>query len=64
MYEMELASMMDGREVKLTVAKEKANPGEVLFSIAGLTVEDTRGIERVKNLSLEVRRGEIGHRRY
>lgn len=57
--EMELASMMVGREVKLTVAKEKANPGEVLFSIAGLTVEDTRGIERVKNLSLEVRRGEI-----
>ena len=57
--EMELASMMVGREVKLTVAKEKANPGEVLFSIAGLTVEDTRGIERVKSLSLEVRRGEI-----
>lgn len=57
--EMELASMMVGREVKLTVAKEKANLGEVLFSIAGLTVEDARGIERVKNLSLEVRRGEI-----
>lgn len=31
----------------------------MLFSISGLTVEDTRGIERVKDLSLEVRRGEI-----
>ena len=57
--ETDLASMMVGREVKLSVTKEKADPGEVLFSISGLTVEDTRGIERVKDLSLEVRRGEI-----
>ena len=57
--ETSLASMMVGREVKLTVTKEKADPGEVILEIDGLTVADSRGIDRVKDLSLQVRRGEI-----
>lgn len=38
---MELASMMVGREVKLTVAKEKAHPVRYCSRLQGLTVEDT-----------------------
>lgn len=57
--EDQLAEMMVGRAVKLVVDKTPAKPGEVVFEIDGLTVEDTRGVESVKNLSLSVRKGEI-----
>ncbi len=57
--EGELASMMVGREVKLTAAKEPARPGEVVLDIQNLTVEDSRGIARVRDLSMQVRAGEI-----
>ncbi len=54
-----LAEMMVGREVDLHISKEEATPSDVIFSIENLVVEDSRGIEKVKNLSLEVRKGEI-----
>lgn len=57
--EHELANMMVGHEVKLTVEKEKADPGDVVFKINDLVVEDDKSIEAVKGLSLQVRRGEI-----
>ncbi len=57
--EQQLASMMVGREVNLIVKKAKAKHGEVVFTIDNLTVEDSRKIERVKNFSLSVRKGEI-----
>ena len=57
--ETELASLMVGRNVTLSVEKTKANPGDVVMSIKGLTVKDERGIEQVRNLDLEVRSGEI-----
>ena len=57
--EQQLASMMVGREVNLIVKKAKAKPEEVVFTIDNLTVEDSRKIERVKNFSLSVRKGEI-----
>ncbi|MDR3541111.1 MAG: ABC transporter ATP-binding protein [Desulfosporosinus sp.] len=57
--EQMLASKMVGREVNLIVEKTKANPQDVIFSIDNLTIEDNRKIERVKDFSLSVRRGEI-----
>lgn len=57
--EEELATKMVGHKVKLVVDKTPAEPGEVVFEINGLTVKDDRGLEAVKNLSLQVRRGEI-----
>ena len=57
--EQQLASMMVGREVNLKVKKSKAKPEDVVFTIENLTVEDSRQIERVKNFSLSVRKGEI-----
>jgi len=57
--EKDLASMMVGREVMLTTEKDKASPGEVIMEINDLTVKDNRGVEKVKDLSLHIRRGEI-----
>ena len=51
--------MMVGREVNLKVKKTQAKPEEVIFKIDNLIVEDSRQIERVKNFSLEIRKGEI-----
>ncbi|AEY67173.1 ABC transporter ATP-binding protein [Clostridium sp. BNL1100] len=57
--EMQLASMMVGHDVNLHIQKKPAKPEEVIFEIDNLTVADNRGIEKVKNLSLSVRKGEI-----
>ena len=54
-----LARLMVGREVLLRVDKTPAQPGEPLLSVQGLTVEDDRGIEQVRDVSFEVRGGEI-----
>ena len=54
-----LARLMVGREVLLRVDKTAAQPGGPLLSVTGLTVEDDRGIEQVRDVSFEVRGGEI-----
>ncbi len=54
-----LARLMVGREVLLRVDKTLAQPTEPLLSVQGLTVEDDRGIEQVRDLSFEVKGGEI-----
>ncbi|WP_040305969.1 ABC transporter ATP-binding protein [Ahrensia sp. R2A130] len=55
----ELAELMVGRRVLLQVDKEDAQPGEVRLSVDGLTVRDSRGVAMVKDVSLNVRAGEI-----
>ena len=57
--EEELASMMVGREVKLTVEKSTYNPGEGVFEIRDLVVLDDRGLVAVNGVSLDVRAGEV-----
>jgi len=57
--ENSLAEMMVGREVSFEVEKSEAKPKEQVLSIKDLVVEDTRGIDVVESLSLEVRAGEI-----
>lgn len=57
--EEQLADMMVGHHVNLTVDKKPAQPGEAIFEISDLHVEDERGIETVKGLSLTVHAGEI-----
>jgi simple sugar transport system ATP-binding protein len=54
-----LAELMVGRPVDLVVAKEKAQPGEVVLSVDNLVVLDDRNQRAVDGLSLEVRAGEI-----
>ncbi|WP_028782840.1 ABC transporter ATP-binding protein [Thalassobacillus devorans] len=55
----ELASLMVGREVTFSTEKTPANPKDVTLSIKGLSVKDTRHVEMVKDLNLDVKSGEI-----
>ena len=57
--ENQLASMMVGRSVTFTVDKPKQEPGEVVLDVEDLHCNDYRGVEIVKGLDLQVRRGEI-----
>ena len=54
----ELAEMMVGRKVLLQVDKTPATPGEVVLKVSDLRVR-RGGVERLKGVSLEIRRGEI-----
>ncbi|WP_404427683.1 ABC transporter ATP-binding protein [Ureibacillus chungkukjangi] len=55
----ELAELMVGRQVVFKTEKIAPNPKEVVLQIDSLTVADNRGIDKVKNLTLTVRAGEI-----
>ena len=55
----ELASMMVGRDVGLTVDKKIADPGKVVLSVSDLSVLDDRDQRAVDHVSFEVRAGEI-----
>jgi len=55
----ELASLMVGRPVSLDVDKNVAQLGEVTLSVSNLTISDHTGRSLVKNVSFEVRAGEV-----
>ncbi|WP_025784990.1 ABC transporter ATP-binding protein [Sporosarcina sp. D27] len=55
----ELATLMVGRQVTFKTEKGPSHPTEEILKIENLVVTDYRGIEKVKNLNLSVRRGEI-----
>jgi len=55
----ELASLMVGRAVELTVRKAPATPGDVVLDTADLVVGDEHGQVAVNGVSLQVRAGEI-----
>ncbi|HEX6127472.1 MAG TPA: ABC transporter ATP-binding protein [Candidatus Limnocylindria bacterium] len=57
--EDELAELMVGREVSLTVDRGESHPGEPVLAVEGLQVRDDRGREVVHGVDLEVRAGEI-----
>ena len=54
-----LARMMVGREVLLRVDKKPSKPAGALLQVEHLSVIDDRGLERVRDVSFEVRAGEI-----
>jgi ABC-type uncharacterized transport system ATPase subunit len=57
--EEDLAELMVGREVQLTVDRGESHPAGIMLRLDGLKVDDDRGHEAVSNVSLEVRSGEI-----
>ncbi len=57
--EDQLASMMVGRQVTFKVDKPEQEPGDVVLDIENLHGKDYRGIEILKGLNLQVRKGEI-----
>jgi simple sugar transport system ATP-binding protein len=57
--EPQLASMMVGRSVELTVKKAAAKPGETVLQVNGLRVLDDRENLALDGVSFDVRAGEI-----
>jgi simple sugar transport system ATP-binding protein len=55
----ELASLMVGREVHLTIEKSPAKSGEILLDVKNLSVLDDRGHLAVDGIDFSVHRGEI-----
>ena len=55
----QLAELMVGRKVLLQIDKKPATPGADILEIKNLEVTDDKGVKRVKDISLEVRAGEI-----
>ncbi|ARV62642.1 heme ABC transporter ATP-binding protein [Nostocales cyanobacterium HT-58-2] len=55
----QLAALMVGREVALQLDKTSASPGKVVLSAQNLQIEDDRGVLTVRNVSFELRTGEI-----
>lgn len=57
--EGQLAEMMVGRDVQLTVSRGKSNPSRNVLHIENLSVRDERGRLAVDGVDLDVRAGEI-----
>ena len=57
--EEDLAELMVGREVQLTVDRGESHPADPVLQVEGLRVNDDRGQEVVQGVSLEVKAGEI-----
>ncbi len=56
----ELSTMMVGRPVQLALEKEQSKPGDIVLAVENLTVPSKiHKNDAVKNVSFEVRRGEI-----
>lgn len=57
--EKELAEMMVGRAVKFELEKKEQEPGDVVFKVENLRVDDAQGGPKVHDMNFEVRSGEI-----
>jgi len=57
--EEDLAALMVGRDVQLTVDRGESHPAGPALVVEGLRVHDDRGQETVRGVDLEVRAGEI-----
>ncbi len=55
----QLANLMVGREVLFQVEKNKAQPGNVILAVEGLCADNDRGLPALRDVSLQVRAGEI-----
>jgi simple sugar transport system ATP-binding protein len=57
--EDDLAELMVGRNVQLTVDRGESHPADVVLQVVGLRASDDRSREVVRGVDLEVRGGEI-----
>jgi simple sugar transport system ATP-binding protein len=55
----QLAELMVGRKVLLQVEKAPAQPAQTILEVENLSVTDDKGVARLKNVSLNIRAGEI-----
>ncbi|HEY3365607.1 MAG TPA: ABC transporter ATP-binding protein [Symbiobacteriaceae bacterium] len=57
--EADLAALMVGRAISLTVEKRPANPGAAVLEVHGLSAKNDQGLPALKDVSFAVRAGEI-----
>ena len=57
--EEDLAALMVGRTVQLTVERGDSHPADVRLTVEGMHVKDDRGQEAVRGVDFEIRAGEI-----
>ncbi|WP_413376147.1 ABC transporter ATP-binding protein [Alkalihalobacillus sp. 1P02AB] len=57
--EAKLAEMMVGREVNFSVEKTPAEPKETVLKVENVTMKNSRKVDALKGLDLEIRAGEI-----
>jgi len=57
--ENELAHLMVGRAVSLQTDKTPAEPGDIVLGVENLTVHDKRKVEAVRDVSFQIRAGEV-----
>lgn len=57
--EQQLAEMMVGRAVRFDIDRAPAQPGKPLLQVSNLCCRNSRGIMAVRDISFEVRSGEI-----
>ncbi len=57
--EQDLANLMVGRDVVFAVDKAPSKPGVPELTLRDVSITDSRGVETVRSLDLQVRRGEI-----
>ncbi len=55
----ELAKMMIGREVFLSMEKKKANPGRTILKVDDMWTSGEKEISKIRGVSLEIKAGEI-----
>ncbi len=55
----ELAELMVGRKVLLSIEKVPANPGKTVLSVENLDFKDNLGVQKLKDISFSVNSGEI-----
>ncbi len=55
----ELARLMVGREVLETIVRTPSTPGPVVLQLAGVHALDDRGLPALRDVSLDIRSGEI-----
>jgi simple sugar transport system ATP-binding protein len=55
----QLAKLMVGRDVLFLVEKKKAQPAEVVLSVEKVCAENDRGLPALRDVSLQLRAGEI-----
>jgi ABC-type uncharacterized transport system ATPase subunit len=55
----QLAELMVGRKVIFQVEKEEKEPGEVVLEVEHLSTKNNRGLDAVRDVSFEIREGEI-----
>ncbi len=55
----EMADLMVGRKVSFKIDKTQANPTETVLKVEGLNATNSRGVQSLKNVTFDVRAGEI-----